>query len=98
MLKTPSVGVRVKAALTQSLLDKTLKIRFTADSVSKEEKRGVAKKGKGKEDEAESEEDHKKSRVGRINNLLSSDLAQLSSARSVSACSDLKEVIADIFL
>jgi len=96
-LKNPSVGVRVKAALTQSLLDKTLKIRFTADSVSKEEKRGVTKKGKGKKDKDESEEDHEKSRVGRINNLMSSDLAQLSSARSVSACSDLEEVIADIF-
>ena len=92
------MGVRVKAALTQSLLDKTLKIRFTADSVSKEEKRGVAKKDKGKKDKAESEEDPKESRVGRINNLMSSDLAQLSSAGSVSACSDLEEAIANIFL
>ncbi|RPA89809.1 hypothetical protein L873DRAFT_1831877 [Choiromyces venosus 120613-1] len=75
------VGVRVKAALTQSLLEKTLKIRFTADSVSKEETQGAPKKVKGKKDKDEPEEDHKKSKVGRINNLMSSDLAQLSSAR-----------------
>ncbi|PWW78291.1 P-loop containing nucleoside triphosphate hydrolase protein [Tuber magnatum] len=87
------VGIRVKAALTQSLLEKTLKIRFTADSVSKEEKQGTAEIDKGKKDKAKPEEDHQKSRVGRINNLMSSDLSQLSSARSVIACSNLGEAI-----
>ncbi|KAG0635925.1 hypothetical protein HOY80DRAFT_892204 [Tuber brumale] len=90
------VGIRVKAALTQSLLEKTLKIRFTADSVSKQEKQGATKKDRGKKGEAETEEDHKKSRVGRINNLMSSDLAELSSARSVSPCPNSGEAIADI--
>jgi len=92
------VGFRVKAALTQSLLEKTLKIRFTADSVTKEEKQGAAKKDKGKKDEAAPEEDHMKSRVGRIINLMSSDLETISSTWFTSLSSLPGEAVADIFL
>ena len=98
MLKHPSMDFRVKAALTQLLLEKTLKIRFTADSVSKEEKEGAAKKDKGQKDEAEPEEDQRKSRAGRIINLMSSDLETIFSAWSTSPCSNWGEAIADIFL
>ena len=88
---------RVKAALTQSLLEKTLKIRFTADSVRKEEKEGAAKKDEGQKEEAGPEEDQKKSRAGRIINLMSSDLDTIFSAWSTSPCSDSGEAVADVF-
>ena len=88
---------RVKAALTQLLLEKTLKIRFTADSVSKEEKQGAAKKDNGKK-KAEPEEDNRKSRAGRIINLMSSDLETIFSAWSTCPPSNLREAGADIFL
>ena len=78
--------VRVKAALTQSLLIKTLKIRFTA--ATKKKKSGDATttdtsaagdvKPEGKLDA-----DEGLSKVGKINNLMSTDLEQLTDARYV---------------
>lgn len=65
------LAIRVKAALTQSLLEKTLKIRFVSDSATKEGKENGMKKDGGPE----------KSKVGMINNLMSTDLDQLAEAR-----------------
>src|SRR5947207_14518273 len=75
--------VRVKAAFTQSLLLKTLRIRFNAemtkadDVTSKDAKDGKVK-GKPK-----AEEKYGQSKVGKINNLFSSDLETLVNARYV---------------
>lgn len=57
--------VRMKAAFTQALLDKTLKIRFTTDE------KVVGADGK----------EESKSKVGMINNLMGSDLAMIADAR-----------------
>ena len=67
----------MKAALTQSLLEKTLKIRFVSDSAKKEGKGDALKKDEANK-KAEAPE---KSKVGMINNLMSTDLDQLSQAR-----------------
>lgn len=67
------VIIRVKGAFTQALLQKTLVLRL-----ENEENAGV--KGKGVKGEAEAP---KKSRVGMINNLMSSDLMTLTDARYV---------------
>jgi len=97
LLKSPSVEFRVRAGLIQSLLKKTLKIRFPADSVSKEEKEGAAKKDKGQKDEAEPEEDQRKSRAGRIINLMSSDLDTIFTAWSTSPWPNSGEAVANVF-
>lgn len=60
--------VRLKAAFTQALLQKTLKIRFTTDD------KMPASGEKGQPAET-------RSKVGMINNLMSSDLTQVSDAR-----------------
>ncbi|KAA8907557.1 P-loop containing nucleoside triphosphate hydrolase protein [Sphaerosporella brunnea] len=59
--------IRIKAAFTQALLEKTLKIRFTSDEKDAE-KAGNQPSSMG-------------SKVGRINNMMSSDLQQLADAR-----------------
>jgi hypothetical protein len=61
--------IRLKAAFTQALLQKTLKIRFTTDD-----------KEAGK---AGNQPSTRGSKVGRINNMMSSDLQQLADARYV---------------
>jgi len=60
--------IRIKAAFTQALLVKTLKIRFTSDEKQQTEKGGSQPSATG-------------SKVGRINNMMSSDLQQLADAR-----------------
>lgn len=67
--------MRVKAALTQSLLMKTMKIRFTT---SGEKKEGPADANTKKD---KKEIVHEQSKVGMINNLMSTDLEQLTDAR-----------------
>jgi hypothetical protein len=59
--------IRFKAAFTQALLQKTLKVRFTSDEKDAE-KAGNQPSKTG-------------SKVGRINNMMSSDLQQLADAR-----------------
>ena len=59
--------VRMKSALTQAILQKTLKIRFTNDD------KVVSADGK----------EEAKSKVGMINNLMSSDLEVIADARYV---------------
>lgn len=66
--------VRVKAALTQSLLLKTMKIRFTSAASNRKED-----DSKGDTKKALTSPEH--SKVGMINNLMSTDLDQLTEAR-----------------
>ena len=68
--------VRVKAALTQSLLIKTMKIRFNS-AVSDEKKDNEVDANTKKDNEVV----HEQSKVGMINNLMSTDLEQLTDAR-----------------
>lgn len=67
--------MRIKAALTQSLLIKTMKIRFTTAPSEKKEKSVDANTKK------DNEIVHEQSKVGMINNLMSTDLEQLTDAR-----------------
>ncbi|RPB16599.1 hypothetical protein P167DRAFT_500063 [Morchella conica CCBAS932] len=67
--------IRVKAAFTQSLLEKTLKIRFTQDSGKDE------KDPKDPKAAAVKKTPPNQSKVGMINNLMSTDLDTLTNAR-----------------
>lgn len=73
MLDTYRLNIHVKAALTQSILQKTLNIRITDFEAVKKDDKDTTKK------------DEKKDRVqpaaGKINNLMSMDVAQLIDAR-----------------
>lgn len=68
--------VRVKAAFTQSLLRKTLKTRFVYDS-PKDQKDDPKNSVEGKKDAPPPNQ----SKVGMINNLMSTDIDQLNGAR-----------------
>lgn len=68
--------VRAKAAFTQSLLKKTLKTRFVYDS-PKDQTDDVKDGGKGKKENLPPNQ----SKVGMINNLMSTDIDQLTGAR-----------------
>lgn len=70
--------IRVKAAFTQSLLEKTLKIRFTQDS-GKDEK--DPKDPKAAAVKGDKKMPPNQSKVGMINNLMSTDLDTLTNAR-----------------
>jgi hypothetical protein len=67
--------IRVKGAFTQALLQKTLLLRI------QNEENAVGEKGKDAKDAKDSSAAPKKSRVGMINNLMSSDLMTLTDAR-----------------
>lgn len=73
--------MRVKAALTQSLLLKTMKIRFTSAAPSKKEDASTAVGDESKESTKKSHTPPEHSKVGMINNLMSTDLEQLTEAR-----------------
>jgi hypothetical protein len=66
--------IRIKAAFTQALLQKTLKIRFSNDS-----KNETGSADTGKEQSKVSEAGQ--SKVGMIMNLCSTDLQQVADAR-----------------
>lgn len=70
--------IRVKAAFTQSLLEKTLKIRFTQDSIKDEKDPKDPKTTSVKGDK---KAPPSQSKVGMINNLMSTDLDTLTNAR-----------------
>lgn len=70
----------MKAAFTQNILEKTLRIRFSHENNEKSEKDKKDAKP-SKEDENKRASD--KSKVGMINNLMSTDLDQLTNARCV---------------
>jgi len=72
--------VRVKAAYTQSLLKKTLRIRFNTDSKKDNEKDKEPEPKKGAKPEKKKAE-IQQSKVGMIYNLMSSDLEALVNAR-----------------
>lgn len=76
--------VRVKAAFTQSLLQKTLKTRFVYDS-PKDQKTDPNAPKDPKDDDPKKAKDAapapNQSKVGMINNLMSTDLDQLTNAR-----------------
>ena len=73
--------MRVKAALTQSLLLKTMKIRFTSAASNKSEDAPTAVVGGSKEGMKKASTPPAHSKVGMINNLMSTDLEQLTEAR-----------------
>lgn len=73
--------MRVKAALTQSLLLKTMKIRFISAASNKKGDVSTAAGGKSKKDTEKDLTPPEHSKVGMINNLMSTDLEQLTEAR-----------------
>ncbi|KAF8443446.1 hypothetical protein BGX38DRAFT_1095677, partial [Terfezia claveryi] len=73
--------VRVKAALTQSLLLKTMKISFTSAVSNKKEDASTAVRDESKEGTKKAFTSPEHSKVGMINNLMSTDLEQLTEAR-----------------
>ncbi|KAF8476090.1 hypothetical protein BDZ91DRAFT_689962 [Kalaharituber pfeilii] len=90
--------VRVKAALTQSLLLKTLKIRFTAGTANKN---GIDATGRSKEHDKTDAPDHQQTKVGMINNLMSTDLEQMTDARDfflLFGSAPIELVLAVVFL
>lgn len=73
--------VRVKAALTQSLLLKTMKISFTSAASNKKDDASTAVGDESKEGTGKAFTSPEHSKVGMINNLMSTDLEQLTEAR-----------------
>lgn len=72
--------MRVKAALTQSLLLKTMKIRFTSAASNKKEDASTVGDG-SKESTKKDFTSPEHSKVGMINNLMSTDLEQITETR-----------------